>query len=307
VLMCIRQIYSLSRFSALLSIILFFVTFDVTTPINCQLWMLFSILFLCLSSITASLLIVIRTIAIWNRNKVAVALAMIVLGISIGFHIQNLVLVRFKWISSEQSCQPARDDAGGLGFIPSTVADMVLLLIIFASLFVLRRNGGGTFGLTGLLWRQGVVWLVLGSAIEIPTLVFSLVHLNDQLHSLFEVPSLVVMTIAATRMHRSLVDFASGSTEVRHESRPLSSLVFSKTKRGDTALTTLDRMDASVNRAFEQRSTGSKNDGDSSTVFSTSEQIPRVTSDPPKLDLTQASAHPRPTVSPSPVLEAESV
>jgi hypothetical protein len=31
---------------------------------------------------------------------------------------------------------------------------MVLLLIIFASLFVLRRNGGGTFGLTGLLWRQ---------------------------------------------------------------------------------------------------------------------------------------------------------
>jgi hypothetical protein len=31
---------------------------------------------------------------------------------------------------------------------------------------------------------------------------------------LFEVPSLVVMTIAATRMHRSLVDFASGSTEV---------------------------------------------------------------------------------------------
>jgi hypothetical protein len=36
VLMCIRQIYSLSRFNALLSIILFFVTFDVTTPINCQ-------------------------------------------------------------------------------------------------------------------------------------------------------------------------------------------------------------------------------------------------------------------------------
>jgi hypothetical protein len=69
---------------------------------------------------------------------------------------------------------------------------MALLLIILAGLFVLRRNGGGTFGLTRLLWRQvrwrisldlirfillifvilkGVIWLILGSAIEIPPLV----------------------------------------------------------------------------------------------------------------------------------------
>ena len=94
-----------------------------------------------------------------------------------------------------------------------------------------------------------------------------------------------------------------------HETRPLSSLVFSKTKRTDAALTTLDQIDVSVNslRAFEHRSTGSKNDGDSSTVFSTSEQIPQITGDPPKLDLTQVSVHPLPTVSLSPVLEAESV
>jgi hypothetical protein len=135
------------------------------------------------------------------------------------------------------------------------------------------------------------------------------------------------MTIAATRMHSSLVDFASGSTEVYdilhflsffvlsvayvfriHESRPLSSLVFSKTKRADTAPTTLDGItNASVNRVFEQCSTGSKNDGDSSIVFSTSEQIPQITGDPLNLYLTQASARPQPTVSPSPVLEAESV
>ena len=132
------------------------------------------------------------------------------------------------------------------------------------------------------------------------------------------------MTVAATRMHRSLIDFASGSTEVydilhflsffmlsaaycrfrTHENRPLSSLVFSKTKRTDTAPTTLDQIKMTVNRAFEQRSTGLKNDGDSATVCSTSEQIPQTTGE---LDLTPASAHSLPTVSPSPVLEAESV
>ena len=132
------------------------------------------------------------------------------------------------------------------------------------------------------------------------------------------------MTIAATRMQRSLVDFTSGSTEVydilhflslfqclviarTHESRPLSSLVFSKTKRRrDTVPTTLDGINVSVNRVFEQGSTGSKNDGDTSTVFSTSEKIPQMTGEPSKLDLTQASAHPQLTVSLSPIRDAES-
>ena len=69
---------------------------------------------------------------------------------------------------------------------------MALLVIILAGLLVLRRNGGGTFGLSRLLWRQvrwrfslalvrlfiylfvivkGIIWLALGSAIEIPPLV----------------------------------------------------------------------------------------------------------------------------------------
>ena len=99
-------------------------------------------------------------------------------------------------------------DPSDLGFIPTIVADMALLLVILAGLFVLRRNGGGTFGLTRLLWRQvrwrfspalvrliffliffvlkGVIWLVLGSAIEIPPLVspanFSFVPLLSILH-----------------------------------------------------------------------------------------------------------------------------
>lgn len=134
------------------------------------------------------------------------------------------------------------------------------------------------------------------------------------------------MTIAATRMHRSLVDFAYGSTELydilhvlyfhaqrdlycfrMHESRPVSTLVFSKTKRTDPAPATLDQIQMSVNMASEQRSTDSKNDGDSSTVISTSDQIHKIAGDPPELGVTQAPTHPLPTSSPSPVLKAESV
>jgi len=62
-----------------------------------------------------------------------------------------------------------------------------------------------------------------------------------------------------------------------------------------------------MHKAFEQHSTDSKNDGDSSTAISTSERIIQITGDPPKLDFTQASAQPLPTVSSSPVLEAQTV
>ncbi|KAI0279377.1 hypothetical protein BGY98DRAFT_933272 [Russula aff. rugulosa BPL654] len=269
-------IYSLSRFNALLSIILFFVTLNVTTPINCQVAVLMHILDYRFSINRSShVLINVASIAIWSRNKVAVALAMTVWMISIGFHLYNLVLLRFAWITSEQACEPVGNHNSDLGFIPTIVADMALFLSFFPAWSHLART-----------------WLRSGNSN------------SNQLHS---VPSLIAMTIAATRMHRSLVDFACGSTEVMHESRPVSTLVFSKTKRTDPAPATLDQIQMSVNMASEQRSTDSKNDGDSSTVISTSDQIHKIAGDPQELAVTQASAHPLPTNSPSPVLEAESV
>src|SRR5258708_4495726 len=132
------------------------------------------------------------------------------------------------------------------------------------------------------------------------------------------------MIIAATRMHHSLVDFASaGSSEVYDilhfpsyshaqrglccfrtlENRRLSGQGLFRTRRGDPGRSTLDHIKVSVSVDSEQCSTGLKNDSDSTTVFSTSEKIPQITEDPPKLDLTRASAHSLPTYPPPPFLE----
>lgn len=79
-----------------------------------------------------------------------------------------------------------------LTFIPAISVDMILLLIILAGLIVLRRDGGGVLGLTRLIWKQvrsqwrfslaveepneflfhkGIIWLIIASAFEIPSLV----------------------------------------------------------------------------------------------------------------------------------------
>ncbi len=89
----------------------------------------------------------------------------------------------------------------------------------------------------------------------------------------------------------------------------MSNLVFARSKRSDTVRTILDRIKVSVHRASEQHSTGSKNEGDSTTVTSTSERVPQITDDPLKLDLdlTQESPDSLPTVSASPILGAQNV
>jgi hypothetical protein len=69
-------------------VVLNFVGMDVTTRLNCQVWISFVATFFCLSLGCASLLIVLRIIAIWSRNKVARVVTLSIWGIGIGFHIQ---------------------------------------------------------------------------------------------------------------------------------------------------------------------------------------------------------------------------
>jgi hypothetical protein len=42
---------------------------------------------------------------------------------------------------------------------------------MLVGLLKLRRRDGGTFGLVRLLWKQGVIWLALATAAEIPPVV----------------------------------------------------------------------------------------------------------------------------------------
>ncbi|KAN0103990.1 hypothetical protein V8E52_011420 [Russula decolorans] len=269
-------VYSLTRVAALLGVILCLTTMDTTTPINCQLWVVCSVFFFCLSATTSSLLIVLRTIAIWNQNKAVLVLATTIWVTSIALHLQNVARYHSVWIPAHLSCVTV-EDPSLLGFIPTIIFDMVLLLIVLAGLIFMRRHDGVTFGLTRLLWKQGVVWLILGSVADVPPLTLTLLHLNDPLHAMFEIPGVIIMTIAATRMHRSLISFASSDVVHGSDGPQASSLAF-KTKQTDTSSTVpdSDRAEVVMHKAFGQHQTGSTSGGDSdlTTVFSTKSTCP---------------------------------
>ena len=105
---------------------------------------------------------------------------------------------------------------------------------------------------------------------------------------MFETPGVIIMTIAATRMHRSLVNFASLDVygpsllcfspaqcslchfrihESPKTSNSVAALAFPKTKRTDAPSTVPDRVEVAD---FELHMTGSTNDSESSTIISIS-------------------------------------
>jgi len=140
--------------------------------------------------------------------------------------------------------------------IATLATDIVLLITMLAGLLHIRLLGGGRFGLASLLWKQGVIWLLLATIAEVPPVVLMCLNLNDPLNVMFQFPSFIAMSIAGTRMHRALADFGLGSSEMVLESIPRSSRTGPKA-RPNTTPVGLKQVEVSVHTTNEQFHTSS--------------------------------------------------
>jgi len=249
-------IYSLTRVATLASVVLNIYTIDVT-HINCQVTVGLQFVFAYLAFAASSLLIVLRIIAIWNRNRIIVAFATGVWGINITFLIQGVIRFRASWEINNEiglgGCVFYLDSIR-LSTVVAFAADTILLLIMLFGLYRLRRHGhGGLMGLGRLLWNQGVVWLLLVVATELTPTVFILLDLNQLLDLMFQVPWMIAMSIAATRMYRSLSDFLSLDVS---QKIPSTSGRFTFESNGtSTTPVLLAGIQVAVHTTHEQRST----------------------------------------------------
>jgi len=155
----------------------------------------------------ASLLIVLRTIAVWHKNKFVMGLAIGVWLINASFLIEGITRLRSEWSPALGGCSLPNIDSNKLAISAMLGTDIALLLIMIAGLLRLRKRGGSRFELGRLLWRQGVIYLVIATTAELVPVVFLGLDLNVAFNLMFIVPSLATMSIAATRMYRSLADF----------------------------------------------------------------------------------------------------
>ncbi|KAF8256866.1 hypothetical protein EI94DRAFT_152497 [Lactarius quietus] len=187
-------IYSLTRVCALMGVILNMIGFDSSTPIKCQIWVIFELIFAYLAFGGASFLIVLRIIAIWNRNRIVVAIAICAWISNIAFFIYNIARIRAKWAPALSICEIVNPETTKITIIGVLVADVGLLLVMLVGLLRLRVHGT-MFALGQFLWKQGLIWLFLATVSEVPAAVFASLNLNDPFNLMFQTPALIVMTI----------------------------------------------------------------------------------------------------------------
>jgi len=107
-------------------------------------------------------------------------------------------------------------------------------------------------------FREGVIWLFLAMAAEVPPVVFILLDLNVPFDDMFRLPAYITMTIAATRLYRSLADFTSSPNDMSLRTRKNlqnSNLEFQGAKHMNIAPIPIDRMEVTVHIVSEQHGT----------------------------------------------------
>jgi len=127
---------------------------------------------------------------------------------------RGIALLRSDWDATQQQCMVLNSDSSKLHILVFVITDIILLLTALAGLSRWRRDMDGIFSIGRLLWKQGIMWLLLATVAEIPPLVLIVLNLNEPLNLICQLPSVITMTIAATRMYRSLADYAFSTTEI---------------------------------------------------------------------------------------------
>ncbi|KAI9433440.1 hypothetical protein F5148DRAFT_1372202 [Russula earlei] len=164
-------LYSLTRVATLMAVVMSMIGFDVTTPINCQLWIISELTFSYTAIAAASMLIVIRVIAIWNRNRVVSVIAICTWATNIAALIRSIVLLRSvsSHVNDTGTCYLSNTLASKLNLMTSLAADIVLLLIMLVGLLRWRLQEGGMPNIARFLWTQGLIWLLIATFSYVPT------------------------------------------------------------------------------------------------------------------------------------------
>ncbi|KAI0053521.1 hypothetical protein FA95DRAFT_755209 [Auriscalpium vulgare] len=249
-------IYTLTRLATTMAVVMNLIGMNVASGMNCPVYMRFNLLFAYVAFSSASALIVLRVIAIWNRNVYASIIASAVWLTNVGFLIDGMIRVHDVQVPGvgcvTMNTMEARDN------ITVTLASDVTLLVLML-VGLLRARSGGSSGIWRLLYTQGLVWLLGATVGELPPAIFINLNLNDPFNIMFQTPGLLIMEICATRMYRSLTNFTTMSTvgdSNRGAASSAANMRFGRpggaTVERNATVIPMSRMEVSVHTAYEE-------------------------------------------------------
>jgi len=174
-------LYSYMRVATLAAVVNNMVGFDTPQPIDCQLWITFELILAYPAIAAASLLILLRVISIWNRDKIVYAIAVSAWAANVSCLIRGIVQLRGEWSTTTNTCTVPNAIDSKLNIIVTLSTDIVLLLIMLVGLLRWRLEVGSTSILIRVLWTQGLNWLFLVTIGHVPPMVFISLNLNGSI------------------------------------------------------------------------------------------------------------------------------
>ncbi|VDB95222.1 unnamed protein product [Peniophora sp. CBMAI 1063] len=154
----------------------------------------------------ASLLIVLRITAVWGKRTTVVICSYILWLSSLALNVHNVALLRASYNTASRACLPYHTDTFLPNAIGILVSDTMLLALMLAGILRVRRDAMKR-GISDILYRQAIVWLIVAILAEVPVVIFAILDLNDPLIVMFQPIELVSLVICAGHMYRALLDY----------------------------------------------------------------------------------------------------
>ncbi|KAI0000207.1 hypothetical protein BJV74DRAFT_148332 [Russula compacta] len=202
-------IYLLARMLALASFITMLVGFDITTPYDCNVWFRIMLATSWASGVFASLLLVLRGVALWRRSKKIIALAVVVWLANLGGSIYATTRGHSRWSDTTQNCPIDGTSDFRWSILINFIQDLTLLCIMFSGVL----NNRNSTRLWNMLYIQGLWWILAWIVTELPSIALSFRGVNEYWNLIFQVPHMTLTVITASRAYRILFQFITNDLE----------------------------------------------------------------------------------------------
>ncbi|KAH9003031.1 hypothetical protein EDB86DRAFT_3073513 [Lactarius hatsudake] len=200
------------RWSSLSLVIAQFLALDSggSQVIDCQVVIVMVFVFAYLTLLSASALIALRVTALWEYNKIVVAIASTSWLSNFIIYAYSTAKSRGYWVEGE--CVIQHTFHSIISVFSTLAIDFLLLTLMLVGLLRWNIRSGDIFQ---LMYAQGLAWVLVVALAEIPPAVFIALNLNDPMNmstQLFQGVGLVIMSIGASRIYRGLVNFPSANS-----------------------------------------------------------------------------------------------
>ncbi|KAG8748820.1 hypothetical protein FRC14_001930 [Serendipita sp. 396] len=195
------------------------IVFNVSTKINCQALYTWNQFGGNTSMGAASTLLMLRTIAVWNKKLfIVIPLALISAG-QWGILFHGITTVKATWDPVHNVCQVAQVESLFLNlvYLWTMFTDLIVLILTLVGLLITP----GRSQLWKLLVGDGVLYFIIAFVANTIPAIFLLLNLNPVMNVMFPIPAIALTSSVACRSFVRLSEFAA-PTDRSNNSQPWS-------------------------------------------------------------------------------------